>query len=168
MRQIKKKTTLIKVAVFNLAFAYLEAATVIYLRQLISASHPEIDRSAILLLLPGIAFLQPKSVLDIISNSQLLQIELVRESATLIILAMIASIAGKKVGQRIAFFFFSFAVWDLFYYVFLKLIINWPTSWTDIDIFFLLPVPWLGPVFVPITISFLLVLGTSWYLIRNK
>ncbi len=168
MRQIRKKATLIKVVIFSLAFAYLEAAVVIYLRQLISASHPEIDRSAILLLLPGIAFLQPKSVLDIINNSQLLQIELMRESATLIMLAMIASIAGKKIGRKIAFFFFSFAIWDLFYYVFLKLVINWPTSWTDIDIFFLLPVPWLGPVFVPVIISTLLIIGTSWYLVKSE
>lgn len=125
----------------------------VYLRHLLGASQPMIEKSEVLLLLPGITFLEPQTALNIISNSQLLRIELIREAATIVILASLASLAARKISNIVAYFCLSFGLWDIFYYVFLKLTIDWPRSFSDLDTFFLLPVPWIGPVFVPLLIS---------------
>lgn len=145
------KSTILKIVIFSIAFAFVEASVVMYLR---------------LLLLPGIAFLQPQAALKIIQNSALLTTEMIREAGTLIMLGAVAFLAAKGIKRILAFFFLAFGIWDIFYYIFLKLIIGWPVSFTDTDIFFLLPVPWVGPVFVPIIISSALVLGSILYL-RN-
>jgi len=161
------KITILKVVVFSIAFAYVEASVVVYLRHLLGASFSDIDKGQVLLLLPGIAFLQPQAPLKVIQNSALLGVEMIREAATLIMLAAVASLAVKNLKKSIAFFFLAFGIWDIFYYVFLKLMIYWPKSFTDTDIFFLLPVPWAGPVFVPIVISGLLILVSIYYLMRR-
>ncbi len=44
----------------------------------------------------------------------------------------------------------GFATWDLSYYAFLRLISGWPQSLFTRDVFFLIPVPWIGPVITPI------------------
>jgi len=49
-------------------------------------------------------------------------------------------------------------VWDIFYYVFLKIICGWPHSLLDWDVLFLLPLPWWGPVLAPVLISLLMIL----------
>lgn len=162
------KASILKVAIFSIAFAYVEASVVVYLKHLLGASQTLINKSEILLLLPGMAFLEPKTAFIIINNSQLLNVELFREASTLVMLASVASLAARSIKSAFAYFFFSFGVWDIFYYIFLKLIIDWPQSFTDLDIFFLLPVPWIGPVFVPISISSVLVLVSVIYLKRVK
>jgi hypothetical protein len=53
--------------------------------------------------------------------------ELLRELATLVMLAGVGVVAGRNFPERFAWFIFSFGVWDIFYYVFLKLLIGWPT-----------------------------------------
>ncbi|MCL4417095.1 MAG: hypothetical protein M1365_10425, partial [Actinobacteria bacterium] len=146
-------------------FAFIESSVVIYLRHLLGASQPVLNKDEVLLLLPGIAFLEPKTALNIISNSQLLNIEMIREASTLIMLASVALLAAKKFKEAFAFFFLAFGIWDIFYYVFLKLIIDWPKSLFDLDTFFLLPVPWIGPVFVPILISSIIVFLSLVYLL---
>lgn len=157
-----------KVVTFAITFAFVEAAVVVYLRHLLSASQPTIDRNEILLLLPGIAFMEPQTALKIIKDSALLNVELIREAATMVMIVSVVLLATKKIAEVIAFFFLAFGVWDIFYYVFLKLIIDWPKTLTDIDTFFLLPVPWIGPVFVPIVISLLLIGGSLMYLVRSS
>lgn len=159
---------ILKIVIFAIAFAFVEAAVVVYLRHLLSASQPTIDRNEILLLLPGIAFMEPQAALKIISDSALLNVELIREAATMVMLLSVALLATKKIAEVIAFFFLAFGVWDIFYYVFLKLTIGWPKTLADIDTLFLLPVPWIGPVFVPIVISSLLIVGSLIYLVRYK
>lgn len=156
--------TIAKVIIFSIAFAFVEASVVVYLRHLLGASYSEIGKGQTLLLLPGIAFLQPDTALKIIKDSALLNMEMIREAVTLVMLASVAALAAKEFKRILAFFFLAFGIWDIFYYVFLKLTINWPTHFTDTDIFFLLPVPWVGPVFVPIIISLILVLGSILYL----
>lgn len=162
--------TIIKVIVFAISFGFVEAAVVVYLRHLlgIGFTPPHIERSEILFLTPGIAFLEPETAVKIIKDTTLLNIERLREAATLVMLAAMAVIAGKKIGEKIAFFFLSFGIWDIFYYIFLKLTIGWPKSFTDFDIFFLLPTPWIGPVIVPILISSTLIIGSLWYLLRKR
>ena len=72
-------------------------------------------------------------------------------------LAAVGIIAGKNKVQRFAYFLISFAVWDIFYYVFLKVFIDWPENFMTWDILFLLPVAWIGPVIAPITLSLLMI-----------
>lgn len=161
------KTTISKVAIFSIAFAYVESSVVVYLRHLLGATVPSIDKD-VLLLLPGIAFLEPKTAINIITNSQLLNVEMTREGFTLVMLASVALLAARNIKSQIVFFFLAFGIWDIFYYVFLKLTIDWPKTLSDLDIFFLLPVPWIGPVFVPIVISLFLIAASIFYLTRIK
>jgi len=87
-------------------------------------------------------------------------VELLREAATIIMLASIGIIAGRNTAQRFSFFIYSFAVWDIFYYVFLKAALNWPDSLFTWDILFLIPVPWVGPVIAPCIVSLTMIVLT--------
>ncbi|MBK6833902.1 MAG: hypothetical protein IPG89_06345 [Bacteroidetes bacterium] len=58
-------------------------------------------------------------------------------------------IAGKTRLTRFAYFIIAFAIWDIFYYVFLYVLLQWPESLFTWDILFLVPVPWTGPVIAP-------------------
>ncbi|MBI2034214.1 MAG: hypothetical protein HYT11_00605 [Candidatus Levybacteria bacterium] len=158
---------ILKVVLFAVAFAFVEAAVVVYLRQLLGASEPFAKKNEVLLLLPGIAFLEPQTALRIINDSALLNIELIREAATIVMLFSVSLLAANNIKKLIAFFFLAFGIWDLFYYVFLKLTIDWPKTPGDLDTFFLLPVPWIGPVFVPIILSSLFIVGSLMYLVKS-
>jgi len=85
-------------------------------------------------------------------------IELIREAATIIMLITIGLIAGKNGLQKFAYFIFSFGVWDIFYYVGLKSLLDWPSSLLTWDILFLIPVPWVGPVLAPVICSLTMIL----------
>ena len=165
---LKLKITILNIIIFSVAFAFVEASVVVYLRHLLGASYSEIGKSQVLLLLPGIAFLQPQAAIMVIQDSALLKMEMIREAFTLIMLASVAVLAGKKLKEQIAYFFFAFGIWDIFYYVFLKLTIGWPKGFSDLDIFFLLPTPWVGPIYVPLLISSVLVAGSLIYLRKNN
>jgi hypothetical protein len=67
---------------------------------------------------------------------------------------------GKNFLQRFAFFMFAFGIWDIFYYIWLKVFINWPESFFAWDILFLIPLPWLGPVLSPIIVSVCLIISS--------
>ena len=73
-------------------------------------------------------------------------------------LAAIGILAGKKLYEKFAYFVYAFAIWDIFYYIFLKLTLNWPPSFLTWDVLFLIPWAWVGPVITPITCSILLVI----------
>jgi len=92
-------------------------------------------------------------------------VELFREAATLIMLLTVGFLAGKTAAQRFCYFLFCFAVWDIFYYVFLKLFLGWPESVFTWDILFLLPVPWVGPVLAPClsSLTMILLMGLLFY-----
>lgn len=160
--------TIFKIIIFAISFAYIEAAVVVYLRHLLESTQLTVSRKEILFLVPGIAFLEPQTALKIITDTAILNIERVREFATLIMLAVVSALVGKNLKQNIAFFFLSFGIWDIFYYIFLKLTIGWPQSFSDLDIFFLLPTPWVGPVLTPVAISSFLITGSLFYLLRSK
>lgn len=131
------KKNLFVLTLFSISMAMLESAVVIYLRALY---YPE-----------GFKF--PVETL----GSTILVTELFRELATLIMLATIGYMNGSNKTERIGAFFFSFGVWDIFYYVFLKIFLNWPASILDWDLLFLLPIPWIGPVLAPCIISLTLI-----------
>ena len=128
------------VIVFSIAMGLFESATVIYLRTIY---YPF-----------GFSF--PLAPI----NGHVAVAEILREAATIIMLLSISIIAGKDFLQRFGYFIFSFAVWDIFYYLFLKLFINWPDSIFTWDILFLIPIMWTSPVIYPLIISLtMLILG---------
>jgi hypothetical protein len=126
---------------FAVSFAFLESAVVVYLRKIYYPA--------------GFCF-----PLKIISPD-IFSVEILRELATLLMIFSIAFLAGKNFPQRLAFFLFIFAVWDIFYYIFLKLILNWPQSLLTWDILFLIPVSWIGPVLAPVLCSLTMLLMTA-------
>ena len=65
-------------------------------------------------------------------------------------LASIGWLAGKKFSEKFAYFLYSFAIWDIFYYIWLKIALDWPASLTTWDLLFLIPLPWAGPVLAPV------------------
>lgn len=135
------KTTLIKkywyLGLFAVAMGLLECAVVVYLREL---SFPN-----------GFSFpLKP-------IGHNLAAVELWREVATIFMLVAVGWMAGHNKNTRFAWFIYAFAIWDIFYYVFLKVFLDWPSSLATWDVLFLLPVIWVGPVWAPVLLSFLMI-----------
>ncbi len=84
--------------------------------------------------------------------------EVVREFATMVMLATVGWLAGDTRRTRIAFLLLAFGIWDIAYYVWLVPLTGWPHALTDWDVLFLIPLPWWGPVWSPISIALLMVL----------
>ena len=126
------------VTLFAVAMGMLESSVVIYLRELYY---------------PGGFQFPLKAMSYTISIT-----ELTRELATLIMLMGIGVLSGRNKQERFAWFIYSFAIWDIFYYLFLYLFINWPVSLLDWDVLFLLPVMWVGPVWAPVLLSALMII----------
>jgi len=126
------------VVIFAVGMAWVEAATVYYLRVLTNRLVPY----------------QPNPLpIDGILG----QVELVREAATLVMLIAVGMLAAREWRKRVAYAVIAFGVWDIFYYVFLRIMSQWPTSPTDWDVLFLLPLPWWGPVWAPVCIALLMI-----------
>lgn len=123
---------------FAIAMAHVEAMIVVYLRRLY---YPN-----------GFAF--PLVIIDIPT----LILELEREAATLVMLATFGIAAGRTSVSKLAYFLFGFGVWDIFYYLWLKLALDWPASLWTWDVLFLIPVPWVGPVLAPVSIACTMIL----------
>jgi len=83
----------------------------------------------------------------------LLAIEKSREVATIIMLIVIAWLSGTGFVERGILFLWTFAFWDLFYYLSLYILIRWPPKLTSTDVLFLIPKPWIAPVWFPIAVS---------------
>ena len=119
--------------IWGILFGYMEAVVVVYLREIY---YPE-------------GFSLPFVVIE----GRILLTEILREAATLFMIWATVCLAYKRMQSRIAAFIILFGVWDIFYYLFLKLILNWPASMDTWDILFLIPLPWLGPVWAPVLVS---------------
>jgi hypothetical protein len=130
--------TLFWLTLFSIAMGFMETAVVVYLRKLY---YPD-----------GFDFPLVPISYDIAVT------EFWREFATIIMLIGVGVMAGKNKIQRFVFFLYSFAIWDIFYYVFLKVLLDWPASFFTWDILFLIPVPWVGPVLAPCLISLSMIL----------
>lgn len=87
-----------------------------------------------------------------------LKIEISREVATIIMLVVIAYMVGGSWIEKGVFFLWTFAFWDLFYYLSLYILIKWPPKLTTIDVLFLIPKPWIAPVWFPIGVSSLTII----------
>ena len=127
------------VVMFAIAMAWVESAVVFYLRSMIDRIEP-----------------YQFNPLPVISGFA--AVELPREFATLVMLFAVGLLAGRTWRARLGYAVIAFGVWDIFYYVFLKLICGWPHSLLDWDVLFLLPLPWWGPVLAPVLISTLMIL----------
>lgn len=124
--------------VFSIAFAYIESAVVVYLRVIF---HPH-----------GFTF--PLEVFGVTAEAKrLLVTEIGREAATLVLILTSAWLFGQLRQERAAYFLAIFAVWDVFYYVWLKVLLDWPASIMDWDVLFLIPAVWASPVLYPILVS---------------
>jgi len=128
------------VIIFSIAFAWVESSVVVYLR--------EIYFNGVFNFPLVVNWVDGRQAYD-----PLMGIELAREAATIIMLGAIGFAAGKNSFQKFCFFIVSFGVWDIFYYVWLKVMVNWPESLMTWDILFLLPLPWVGPVITPVLIA---------------
>lgn len=120
-------------SLYAVSMAFLESAVVVYLRALY---YPN-----------GFAF-------PLVSMQGIVAVtEVLREAATMLMLLSVAILAGRTARHRLAWFIYCFAVWDIFYYVFLLALLQWPESWLTWDILFLIPVAWTGPVLAPVLVS---------------
>ncbi|HEX8814712.1 MAG TPA: hypothetical protein VF753_04350 [Terriglobales bacterium] len=151
---------LVFAAVFAMAFGFVEAAVVVYLRAAVG-------------LLPGYA-----GTLDDVRRLMrenanyppeittfplsLLTVEVAREAATMVMLVSVAMLAATRAREKWAMFLWMFAVWDISYYAGLWATIRWPASLTDLDVLFLIPVPWLAQVWFPVLVSGLTMVAVGW------
>lgn len=137
---------------FGVAFGAIEAAVVVYLRTIYEPIRAR--------LYPGNP---PGEVFAIVRPDQLeaegkealrpILVELVREAATLLMLAAVALAAARNFREWFAAFAVAFGLWDIFFYIFLRVFLDWPQSLFTWDLLFLLPVPWAGPVISPVIVS---------------
>lgn len=138
---------------FGISFGYLEAIVGVYIRRILPpdgwkylTSSPDIS-----------AFL---------IKNKILFIEQTREVSTIVILLVISILAGTKFKERLAYFLWSFGIWNIFYYVSLYLWLKWPKSIFELDILFLIPHPLIVPCILPIGFS-LLFLWTALLLLKR-
>ena len=143
----------------GISFGYIEAAVVDYLR---AVPVPAVTQPASPPHDPDDLF--PLVTLDQLKAAgpdylRLLKTEVVREAATLLLLAAIALAVSANLRQWMAAWVVAFGVWDISFYAFLKLLLGWPRSLLTWDLLFLIPVPWVGPVLAPVLVSVSMIAG---------
>lgn len=138
-KRMNARTGWFVVGLFAVAMAWVEAAVVYYLRTLV-------DR------------IEPYQTNPLPIATGLGEAELIRELATLIMIFTVGWLAGATWRGRFGYMGVAFGIWDIFYYVFLKVMTGWPNAIDDWDILFLLPLPWWGPVWAPTSIALLMIL----------
>jgi hypothetical protein len=136
------------VGLFAIAMAYVESATVVYIRRIYGISD---------------LMLEIPPFYPVIAS-----IEEVREMSKLVMLMAVGWAVGKTFQSRLGFTLFTFGLWDIFYYLWLKLLIGWPNSFLATDILFLIPLPWWGPVIAPVLIACLMVISGITLILRAE
>lgn len=120
--------------------AYFEAAAVVYLQRALT--------------------IKPRALFPLLNQTflgGLGSIEVGREFATMVMLVAVGWLVGKSGIESLAWTAVAFGVWDILYYFWLWIFIGWPTSFGSTDLLFLLPVPWVGPVWAPMVVSLALI-----------
>jgi hypothetical protein len=136
------------VAAFAIAFAWVEGAIVVYLREIYfggSFSFPVV-----------MEWREGELVVD-----RLMRIEFVREIATILMLVAVGWAAGSTSWQRFCFFMIAFGIWDIFFYIWLRIMVGWPESIMTWDLLFFVPLPWVGPVITPVLIAMAMTVAGS-------
>ena len=132
------------VGVYAVAMGYLEAVVVYYIRYALGDIHAT------------------ASLTSALAGSFPWGIEATREVATLVMLSTVALLAGRDWRERAAALLWAFGIWDASYYAGLEILAQWPPSITTPDTYFLLPVPWGGPVWVPLLADVLMAALAGW------
>lgn len=138
VRNLQVIRTIFWLTFFSIAMGYLETSVVVYLRKLY---YPNGFGFPLVAVTPDIAIT-----------------EFWREMATMVMLLGAGIMAGQNRMQRFVYFLYCFAIWDIFYYVFLYVLLGWPHSLLTWDILFLIPVPWVGPVLCPVLVSLTMIM----------
>jgi hypothetical protein len=136
------------VVVFSIAFAWVESAVVVYLREIYFDGNFKFPLF--------VKWVGGKHVID-----PLIRIEFGREIAAIFMLAAVGWMAGKNRCQKFCFFMIAFGIWDIFYYIWLYVMVKWPQSLMTWDLLFYVPLPWVGPVITPLLIAFAMAMGGS-------
>ncbi len=145
------KRILVLLGIYAVAMALFEAAVVVYMRRLYYPENP-------LELFP----------LHFLNNYDPF-LEFSREVATIVMILTVAFLAERRsLTRSFAAIVFVFGVWDLFYYVWLKILIDWPQRWLEWDVLFLIPRVWLGPWICPAGIAMLFIVWGSWTLLSQR
>lgn len=145
---MKLRNQFIWITMFAIAMGFLESAVVVYLREIL---YPE-------------GFMFPLSPIP----AGLTVTELLREVATMVMLVSIGVLAGRRFSTGFAWFIFTFAIWDIFYYVFLWLLLGWPENLFTWDVLFLIPTIWTGPVIAPVLLSLTMILLAVLILVHDR
>ena len=124
-------------AIFAISFAYIESSVVVYLRALY---YPE-----------GFGFPLEELALSVYLT------EAGREVASIVVLIAVSRLVERTRAGRFFLFLYCFGIWDIFYYLWLKALLNWPATLLDWDVLFLIPLPWVAPVLSPILVSLLFI-----------
>ena len=167
LKRIAPSRALIALILFGVSFGYVEAAVVVYLRGVYEPLALELYPER-----------RPGDLLPLITLEELetadaeylwrLKIEVIREAATMVMLVSVGLAVGWNFNTSFAGFVIVFGVWDIFYYVFLKVLIDWPASLLEWDILFLIPVPWVGPVLAPMLVAMSMVAAGTLLLWRES
>jgi hypothetical protein len=125
------------VSAFAIAMAFLEAVVVVYIRGLLQITN------------------------DHVALGPYVMMETWREAATLVMLIAVGWLAGRQGTERLAYGWFAFGMWDIWYYIWLKVLTGWPETWLNWDVLFLIPLRWWGPVLAPMLIAALICVVTA-------
>jgi len=148
---------LIGSALFAIAFGFVEAAVVVYLRAAVSLLPGFHGTLADVQHMANDTYQQSQSIRDF--PQSLLTLETFREVATMVMLVTFSLLAASKLRERWAIFIWNFAFWDVAYYAWLWTTVRWPSSLKTFDVLFLIPQPWIAQVWLPLAISALCVLA---------
>jgi hypothetical protein len=146
---------LVVLAVFGIAFGFVEASVVVYLRAAVGLLPGYGGSLADVARLSSTIYQQTARQLP----PSLLKVEILREAATLLMLISLALLSARSAREQWAVLLWSAAVWDLTYYLWLRETVRWPASLSDPDVLFLIPVPWLAQVWFPMLVSGLTLLA---------
>jgi hypothetical protein len=142
------KRRLFWLVAWGVAFGFIEASIVVYLRKIYYPA--------------GFSF--PAVIIE----PEIAVVEMIREITTLVFMWAVAELSYRSFQCRLAVFMFLFGIWDIFYYVFLKATLDWPSSPADWDILFLVPLPWVGPVWAPVVVSAGMIWAGTVIMVRNE
>ena len=137
--------------VFAASFGFMEAVVVVYLRAAVGLLPGYQGTLSDVIRMSGDFYRQSQAIGQF--PESLLTLEVLREAATILMLLSVALLTSATSRARAAVFLWTFAIWDIVYYAALWVTVRWPLSLRDPDILFLIPVPWLSPVWFPLLVS---------------
>lgn len=143
--------------VFAAAFGFVEATVVAYLRAAVGLLPGYQGTLSDVMRMSGEFYRQSQAINQF--PESLLTLEVLREAATVVMLLSVAFLTAMKARSRFAIFLWTFAIWDITYYAALWATVRWPLSLRDPDVLFLIPRPWISPVWFPLLVSALAILA---------